>query len=204
MKEKFIKLIKNKNFIIVCCVLLLTVITMKLSFSYAFSIKPNDNIKALRVGPLEVTYGKEGNLFAKMNVKPMSDEEGLANSDIRIIDIHNLGNKDTNYSVTIKNDIEKFVKRGGYKESDYLIPLDKIKIAVYKYEKGKSNLIVGPTLITNLPKNNINNHYELLSGNLGSISGTNVTYQIKTWLGEFEIPQERNNFIYLNLEVLSK
>lgn len=201
MKEKFLNLIKKKNFIIACSVLLLTVITMKVSFSYLFSVKPSKNDEVVQVGPLEVTYGRSGNLIAKKNVNSMSDEEGLAQKEVGIINIQNTGKEYANYDLTVSNDITNFKNRGGYQSTDNLIPLANLKIAVYKYANSESTLIVEPVLINSLPKSQENNRYIVLSGKLGPVSNTNVTYQIKVWPSEYETPKEGDTYIFVNSEI---
>ena len=204
MKEKFLELIKKKNFIIACCVLVLTVITMKVSFSYIFTIKTNNNNQTIQEGLLEITYGKEGNLIAKMNVHSMSDEEGLKQNEVGIINIHNNGKDYANYDITVDNDYKSFQNRAGYESDDYLVPLKDLKIAIYKYAENKSTLITGPILISELPKSNINGRHILLSGSLGPISNTNITYQIKVWKNDSSIQEETKNFIFLKSEVNNK
>ena len=182
--EKVNKFIKNKNFIIAVCVFCLTMASIGFSYASFFSVKTNATNQSITTGTLKVSYGSETSAIQRTNsLTPMSNREGMNQSDVSVIYIQNTGSLDSTYVLNIGYDMENFKTRTGYKDSDTLTPLDYVMFAVYEYNGAGSEdtLVAGPLSVTDLPIYKIdtndsrNNRYAILFNTLGSTSTANST-----------------------------
>lgn len=211
MNENIKKLLNNRKVIIASWVFLLTTFIIGFSYSAFFTIKTNQNNQTVTTGNLSVAYGGESTSVAKVNMTPMSDEEGMSTSENSVIYIQNNGTLNANYVLNIGYDIDNFLGRSDYKESDELTPIDYIKIAVYEF-KGIDDvtLISGPISLGDLPvfkadtQDSRKNRYSLLFGTLDTSSNATKTYQIKMWLSDKASPDISNSYFYLNSEVVAE
>lgn len=212
IKEKILTIVKNKNFIMVLCVCLLTAISISFSYAFFFTVKTNTNNQILKTGPLEVGYGGTASSLTGLTLKPCSDEEGLASTNISVINIQNkvsdggVSNLNTNFTLTIGYDKSAYMAAN---ETRPLTPLQFVKVAVFEYKNSTSTLIIGPVAITELPIYEINtdtqlNRYSLLVNNLNTTDNTNVTYQVKVWLSQNADDSALNTKLYLDSKVIAE
>lgn len=217
MKKNIKKIFHNKNVIMIFCVLGLTALTLSFSYAAFFTVKTNKNNQTIMVGDLSVGYGgmserKARSKSGKMNIVsmlPMSDADGMAQTQTSIIYIQNEGSLDASYVLTIGYDLASFLNRSDYKEEDVLTPIDYIKFAIYEYSGSSgSNLIAGPLTLADLPVYKVdtsdsrNNRYAILFDSLGTVSDTTKTYQIKLWLSDKATASVKDSYFYINSEVV--
>lgn len=210
--DKITKFVKKKNFLIACCVLVLTIGTLGYSYGAFFSVKTNSANQTVTTGTLNVSYTNASTSMDKGQMQSMSDEMGLNETDNSLIYIQNTGSLDSTFTLTVGYDMENFTSRSGYKETDELTPLDYVMIAVYEHSGGSDTLVVEPTAVAELPIYEVNssdsryNRYAILFDTVGSTSSGNATktYKVKMWLSDKAIPAASYTYFYLNAEIIAE
>lgn len=210
--DKITKFVKKKNFLIACCVLVLTIGTLGYSYGAFFSVKTNTNNQTVTTGTLNVSYTNASTSMDKGQMQSMSDEMGLNETDNSLIYIQNTGSLDSNFTLTVGYDMANFTSRSGYKETDELTPLDYVMVAVYEHSDGTDTLVVEPTAVAELPIYEMNssdsryNRYAILFDTVGSTSSGNATktYKVKMWLSDKAIPAASFTYFYLNAEIIAE
>ena len=210
--DKITKFVKKKNFLIACCVLVLTIGTIGYSYGAFFSVKTNSANQTVTTGTLNVSYTNASTSMDKGQMQSMSDEMGLNETDNSLIYIQNTGSLDSTFTLTVGYDMENFTSRSGYKETDELTPLDYVMIAVYEHSGGSDTLVVEPISVAELPIYEVNsgdsryNRYAILFDTVGSTSSGNATktYKVKMWLSDKAIPAASYTYFYLNAEIIAE
>ena len=210
--DKITKFVKKKNFLIACCVLVLTIGTLGYSYGAFFSVKTNTNNQTVTTGTLNVSYTNASTSMDKGQMQSMSDEMGLNETDNSLIYIQNTGSLDSNFTLTVGYDMANFTSRSGYQETDELTPLDYVMVAVYEHSDGTDTLVVEPTAVAELPIYEMNssdsryNRYAILFDTVGSTSSGNATktYKVKMWLSDKAIPAASFTYFYLNAEIIAE
>ena len=210
--DKITKFVKKKNFLIACCVLVLTIGTLGYSYGAFFSVKTNTNNQTVTTGTLNVSYTNASTSMDKGQMQSMSDEMGLNETDNSLIYIQNTGSLDSNFTLTVGYDMANFTSRSGYQETDELTPLDYVMVAVYEHSDGTDTLVVEPTAVAELPLYEVNssdsryNRYAILFDTVGSTSSGNATktYKVKMWLSDKAIPAASFTYFYLNAEIIAE
>lgn len=211
MKEKIKSIVfSNKKSVIAIWVILLTLSTIGISYSAFFTVKTNTNNQTITTGNLSVAYGGLSSSITRIDMQPLSDEEGMNQDGSSVIHVQNNGNLDANYVLTIGYDVANFTSRSDYNTKDVLTPLDFIKFAVYEYNATESTLIAGPLSMADLPvykidtNDNRKNRYAVLFGSLGAISNTTKTYQVKMWLSDKATASVSSSYFYVNSEIIAE
>lgn len=210
--DKITKFVKKKNFLIACCVLVLTIGTLGYSYGAFFSVKTNSANQTVTTGTLNVSYTNASTSMDKGQMQSMSDEMGLNETDNSLIYIQNTGSLDSTFTLTVGYDMENFTSRSGYQETDELTPLDYVMVAVYEHSGGEDTLVVEPTAVAELPIYEVNssdsryNRYAILFDTVGSTSSGNATktYKVKMWLSDKAIPAASYTYFYLNAEIIAE
>ncbi len=210
--DKITKFVKKKNFLIACCVLVLTIGTLGYSYGAFFSVKTNTNNQTVTTGTLNVSYTNASTSMDKGQMQSISDEMGLNETDNSLIYIQNTGSLDSNFTLTVGYDMANFTSRSGYQETDELTPLDYVMVAVYEHSDGTDTLVVEPTAVAELPLYEVNsndsryNRYAILFDTVGSTSSGNATktYKVKMWLSDKAIPAASFTYFYLNAEIIAE
>lgn len=210
--NKITKFVKKKNFLIACCVLVLTIGTLGYSYGAFFSVKTNTNNQTVTTGTLNVSYTNASTSMDKGQMQSMSDEMGLNETDNSLIYIQNTGSLDSTFTLTVGYDMANFTSRSGYQETDELTPLDYVMVAVYEHSDGTDTLVVEPTAVAELPIYEMNssdsryNRYAILFDTVGSTSSGNATktYKVKMWLSDKAIPAASFTYFYLNAEIIAE
>lgn len=213
--ERITNFIKKRNFIIAFSVLVLTTLTLRVSYASFLTVKTNTNNQSLTTGDLSVSYASGTEAIIKEVINAESDEEGMAQDASSVIYIQNTGNLDATFTLNIGYDVTNYQTRVNG-EPTQLIPLDYVKVAVF--EKGASineeRLLIGPVTITDLPiyrlDNNpddtyLNTRYSLMIGRIGNTENGDAarTYKIKAWV-DSDAPQSVSyNYFYLNTEIVA-
>ena len=211
--EKIKKVVKSKNFIIVACVIVLTIITISVSYAAFFTVKTNTANQSVTTGTLAVTYTEQSTAINRNNMSSMSDEMGLALTEASVIYIQNTGSLDSTFTITLGYDMENFLSSVGSNTDAELTPLDYVKVAIYEYNgTNDETLIVGPITISELPIYELNNsdsrynRYSILFDSVGGTSSGDATktYKVKMWLSDKAIPAASYSYFYLNAEVVAE
>ena len=211
--EKIKKVVKSKNFIIVACVIVLTIITISVSYAAFFTVKTNTANQSVTTGTLAVTYTEQSTAINRNNMSSMSDEMGLALTEASVIYIQNTGSLDSTFTITLGYDMENFLSSVGSNNEAELTPLDYVKVAIYEYNgTNDETLIVGPITISELPIYELNNsdsrynRYSILFDSVGGTSSGDATktYKVKMWLSDKAIPAASYSYFYLNAEVVAE
>ncbi len=211
--EKIKKVVKSKNFIIVACVIVLTIITISVSYAAFFTVKTNTANQSVTTGTLAVTYTEQSTAINRNNMNSMSDEMGLALTEASVIYIQNTGSLDSTFTITLGYDMENFLSSVGSNNEAELTPLDYVKVAIYEYNgTNDETLIVGPITISELPIYELNNsdsrynRYSILFDSVGGTSSGDATktYKVKMWLSDKAIPAASYSYFYLNAEVVAE
>ena len=211
--EKIKKVVKSKNFIIVACVIVLTIITISVSYAAFFTVKTNTANQSVTTGTLAVTYTEQSTAINRNNMSSMSDEMGLALTEASVIYIQNTGSLDSIFTITLGYDMENFLSSVGSNNEAELTPLDYVKVAIYEYNgTNDETLIVGPITISELPIYELNNsdsrynRYSILFDSVGGTSSGDATktYKVKMWLSDKAIPAASYSYFYLNAEVVAE
>lgn len=211
MKEKIKSIVfSNKKSVIAIWVFLLTLSTIGISYSAFFTVKTNTNNQTITTGNLSVAYGGLSSSITKIDMQPLSDEDGMNQDGSSVIHVQNNGSLDANYVLTIGYDVTSFTARSDYNTKDTLTPLDFIKFAVYEYSAEDSKLIAGPLSMADLPvykidtNDNRKNRYAVLFGSLGSTANTTKTYQVKMWLSDRANASVSSSYFYVNSEITAE
>lgn len=210
---KFTEFVKKRNFVIAISVFALTMVSIGFSYASFFSVKTNATNQKITTGTLAVSYGNNSSSITKNNMEPMSDKDGMAQSDASVVYIQNTGVLDAKFTLTLGYDIANFTGRSGYSSSDVLTPLDYVRFAIYEYNgAGQSDtLIAGPLSVTDLPiytltTDSKNNRYSAIVGSVGGTSSSSATktYKIKTWLSESATAAASYTYFYINSDVVAE
>ncbi len=211
--EKLTKFIKSRNFFIAACVFVLTISVIGFSYASFFTVKTNTNNQTVTTGTLAVSYGGQSSAIQKNSMTSISDEAGLAQGEASVIYIQNTGSLDSTFTLNVGYDMENFLGRSGYSDTDMLTPLDYIKIAVYEYNGiNDETLIVGPITIADLPIYSVNssdsryNRYAILFDSVGSTTSGNATktYRVKMWLSDKAIPAASYSYFYVDTQIVAE
>ena len=210
--DKITKFVKKRNFLIACCVLVLTISTIGYSYGAFFSVKTNSNNQTVTTGTLAVSYTNASTSMDKGQMQSMSDEKELKNKKDSLIYIQNTGSLDSTFTLTVGYDMDNFTARTTYQDTDELTPLDYVMVAVYEHSGGVDTLVVEPTAVAELPIYEVNssdsryNRYAILFDTVGSTSSGNATktYKVKMWLSDKAIPAASYTFFYLNAEIIAE
>ena len=211
--EKLTKFIKSRNFFIAACVFVLTISVIGFSYASFFTVKTNTNNQTVTTGTLAVSYGGQSSAIQKNSMTSISDEAGLAQGEASVIYIQNTGTLDSTFTLNVGYDMENFLGRSGYSDTDMLTPLDYIKIAVYEYNGiNDETLIVGPITIADLPIYSVNssdsryNRYAILFDSVGSTTSGNATktYRVKMWLSDKAIPAASYSYFYVDTQIVAE
>ena len=211
--DKMTKFIKSRNFFIAACVFVLTISVIGFSYASFFTVKTNTNNQTVTTGTLAVSYGGQSSAIQKNSMTSISDEAGLAQGEASVIYIQNTGSLDSTFTLNVGYDMENFLGRSGYSDTDMLTPLDYIKIAVYEYNGiNDETLIVGPITIADLPIYSVNssdsryNRYAILFDSVGSTTSGNATktYRVKMWLSDKAIPAASYSYFYVDTQIVAE
>ena len=209
MISNFFKKGRNRNLFVLVCVLVLTVITVGVTYASFFTVKTNTNNQVITTGTLSVSFANNSSSINKSTLDRMSNEAGMEQLDSSVVYIQNTGTLNSVFTLDVGYDIEEFTSRAGYSASDKLVPIDYIMFAVYEYDGESDSLIVGPISMSELPiytydsTDRLNNRYSLIVDTIGSVSSGNAakTYKVKTWLSDKAVPAASYSYFYINLEV---
>ncbi len=194
-KNKGEKMKRNTNLIIIS-VIVLTILTLNVSYSAFFDVQLQPTVQSFTTGTLNVTIDSSealSGVLTPTNNLPTASTSTKPDKSYALLTLKNTGTLNANFEVKIEND----TLPSGAVESDRLAP-ENILVGVYDESAnawiefdGKYN-----TTLSSL-KNNV-----ILSS---TIDGNNVskTYRISVWLPQNLDPKNVGKLIYLKLSVRS-
>lgn len=217
VKDKFKKLVKNKNFVVAMCVLGLTIIVIGVSYASFFAVRSNSKNQSVKSGDLNISVTYPGNRTAinNNNILPMSDKEALKSADSIVLAIQNIGSIDSHYTITVGYDMENFNSLASNDTSEAtkrLTPIDYIKVALFEYNNNVETQLTDPISLAELPiytldsSDHRNNRYSLYFGDVGGTSSGNVTktYLVKIWLSDEATTVASHTYFYVNASVVAE
>ncbi len=194
--------------LILISVIILTITTIRVSYSYVFSVKSQTTIQKITAGDLEVTINGSSALSGD-ELYPIDEDELPTSSNSTIssnysyatLVLNNTGNLDADYSVSLEYDDLP----NGVSSSD-LLSMQYMVIGIYDVTNnawvnfGTAQNTKYWTLVTNLTPTN-QNVYPIIR-NIVQASASR-SYRIYVWLEEGTPVSEIGKYVYLKLEVKS-
>lgn len=193
-------IIKKQGFVIAICVICLAIVLTGTSYALFFQVNTNTENQVVEAGTLSVTYGAQSQKITETNLIPMTDAEALRSSTISsTIFIENDGTLPANYILKIGEDWDVFLEREDFLDTDELVNLDYVRVAVYI----NGEVIVSPTTITDLEL--YDDMYILKNGSLDvpSTGNSTETLVVKVWLDSNIPTTEIGKYLFLKLDVVS-
>lgn len=209
---KIAKRVKRDTIIVIISVFVLTVSTMRVAYSYVFSVKSQSSVQKIKSGELNVLIDDLTSTMASTTeLFPTPEEELPKPNNLSVsgpyskLVINNSGTLDSAFSVSISYDTEHIPT--GKTVNDF-IPFDYLIIGIYDddnykwYEYGSSYY----TQISNLTPSETN-VYPVLSGTIDApaVAGNTTTrvFNVYIWLKEDTPISEIGKLAYLKLNVKS-
>ena len=201
--------IKRNTLIIVLSVILLTVLTMNITYSYIFSVQGTSNVQTFKAGTLDVSLNSSTKMSAT-ELMPSSASDyptasnstpnGDSNSSYATLLLNNASSSlNAKFTVSIDYDTSSGVTSSDYVDMSY------IKIGIYDVtnsnwvDLSSSNAGTYSALISSF--NKATEGYPILSGLVNS--ATSRTYRIYVWLSDTTPESEIGKYVNLKLNVKS-
>lgn len=207
------KFIKRDTKIIILSVILLTIITMNVSYSYVFSVKSyttGDSLQQFSTGELNVTVSKTGitqktllpTSTSSLPTSKSSSATGSVGTNYAKVTITNpTGKLDAEYGITISPDTSSLPS--GKNASD-IVNLQYINIGIYNETTGETGWVqFGSkyyTSISNLTSSSTNT-YAIFRGKIAN--GKTNTLRIYIWLSDTTPVSEIGKLAYFKVDVRS-
>lgn len=204
---KMNKKIKRDTKIIIISVIILTIITIRVSYAAIFSVKSQSTVQEISTGELNVLIDSSSTTMSADDMYPTSDSD-LPTSATSVVDgkyanlnLKNDGTLDADFSVTIGYDN---LPEG--KTADDLVNLQYLNIGIYDVDKnawvnfGGEGESVYHTSITGLTANS-ENAYPILRDVITKSSSRQ--FRVYVWLSESTPTTEIGKLVYLKLDVKS-
>ena len=165
------------------------------SYAYLTYISKTNNSVVIKAGTLALNFKNQSNSITLNNALPISDKEGLSNTNEYEFTVENTGTINANYKITLDNtcSLDKtFTVNGENIKPDKCIPNKYIKVALKEGNKSYE--------VLEYDKNN-NEDYIIETNTINSSSSK--TYKMKIWL-DYDTPNTYNSKGNLNIMYSSK
>ncbi len=211
------KEIRRDTQLIVLSVLVLTIVTLSVSYSAFFSVQTQSTIQELKAGDLSVVIDvnnsmKDGELYPTENKELPISEESVADGErYTTLTLKNEGNLPADFSVTISYDLEALKAKG--KRQEDLLDFDYLNIGIYDDDNnkwipfGKDSNTFSTSISSLTPSEEGIDVYPILrdvieTKNDEGFNGQRV-FKIYVWLDEETPTDEIGKLVYLKLDVKS-
>lgn len=216
------KEIKRDTQLIILSVIILTIVTLSVSYSAFFSVQSLSTIQEISTGNLDVSVTVDNTnsiLNEDEELFPNTTEEitNGTGGNYSILTLLNNGNLDADFSVTISYDFDKMRQLNGYSNltdtelMQYLVPFSYLNVGIYDDINGNwvnfsngSGETLYPAISGLTPTSDDANAYPILRDVVYSKTN-NSTYQrrfkIYIWLSDETPTSEIGKFVYLKLNV---
>lgn len=205
MKERH--KLKRDTEIIILAVIVLTIVTMSVSYSAFFAVRSQTTIQEISTGTLDVLIDSASTAMGSDELFPTSTSDlpksanAVATGSYAKLILNNNGTLDADFSVTISYD-----NLPAGKTLDDVIPMEYLNVGIYDVANnewvnfGTSSNKSYYTSITGLTATETNT-YPILSGVMAKNS--TKEYRVYIWLSENTPTTEIGKLVYLKLDVKS-
>ena len=217
------KEIKRDTQLIILSVIVLTIVTLSVSYSAFFTVQSLSTIQEISTGDLEVdvTIDNSNSIVdANEELFPSTTEEIINGTGGKFskLTLVNNGNLAADFSVTISYDFDELRKLSGNEDLTdtellaQLVPFSYLNIGIYDQKNG--NWVnfsegSGETLYTTIsglaPSENDANTYPILRSSLETNVNGNEEYEkeykVYVWLSDETPTSEIGKYVYLKLNV---
>lgn len=194
-----IKSVKKETRNLFACVLVLTVVTLTITYGAFFDVKMNEDEQSIKSGELIVKFdGDSSNISGVL--MPMSDEEGLQSEVQSLIYVQNGGSLEASFGFVLSEGV------------DNNFDLQYLRIAIFQLngngvDPTQISDVINPydCILAKAGSSKTVDEYTLYHSTLGaSGSGNSVkSYTVKFWLDENTPDDLKLSDLDLNLEVKS-
>lgn len=217
------KEIKRDTQLIILSVIILTIVTLSVSYSAFFSVQSLSTIQEISTGNLEVSVTVDNTnsiLNAEEELFPSTIDEitNESTGNYSILTLLNEGDLDADFSVTVSYDFDKLRTISGYETKtdaellDSLVPFNYLNVGIYDETNGNwVNFTDGtgenlyPTIAGLMPSSEDENAYPILRDIVSaSVTGTEQyqrVFKIYIWLSDETPTSEIGKYVYLKLNV---
>ncbi len=206
---KAIKGLKRDTQLVILSVLVLTIVSLRVSYSAFFSVKTQSSIQEITAGTLVVSA--EGTNKITNELMPTTKEEiesiisgtmttGDAASQFITLTVNNTGNVKSDYSVSLSNDTIPSGVTGELLSFNYLyVAIYDVTNSTWLQFKDTSNNGTTYTTIGSLATNNV---APIIKDSIET-GNTAKQYKVYVWLSEDVPTSEIGKLVYLKLDVKS-
>lgn len=200
------KEIKRDTQIIIISVLILTIVTLNVSYSAFFSVKSQTTVQTITTGKLEVVIDSASSQISSGELYPIPEEDLPTAIDSIVYDepatliLNNNGTLDSEFSVNISYD-EEALPEGS--TIDDIISFDYLIIGIYDENKSEWVDFGNGTYYTTISALTASdtNVYPILRDTINK--QTIKEYKFYVWLSEGTPASEIGKLVYLKLDVKS-
>lgn len=209
--------IKRDTQLIILSVIILTIVTLSVSYSAFFSVQSLSTIQEISTGNLNVTvnFDTTGTIFAGTEELFPTTIDEVQDTNYATLTLLNNGDLDADFSVTVSYDFDKLREISGLENktdaelaTDYLVPFNYLNIGIYDDEKGAwiNFAESGETLYPSISglTSSADYTYPILRSSIGKMNGSTTTeqaYKIYIWLSDETPTTEIGKYVYLKLNV---
>ena len=138
--------IKRDTQLIILSVIILTIVTLSVSYSAFFSVQSLSTIQEISTGDLNVSvnFDTTGTIFAGTEELFPTTIDEVQDTNYATLTLLNNGDLDADFSVTVSYDFDKLREISGLENktdaelaTDYLVPFNYLNIGIYDDEKGE-------------------------------------------------------------------
>lgn len=206
---KAIKGLKRDTQLVILSVLVLTIVSLRVSYSAFFSVKTQSSIQEITAGTLVVSA--EGTNKITNELMPTTKEEiesiisgtmttGDAASQFITLTVNNTGNVKSDYSVSLSNDTIPSGVTGELLSFNYLyVAIYDVTNSTWLQFKDTSNNGTTYTTIGSLATNNV---APIIKDSIET-GNSAKQYKVYVWLSEDVPTSEIGKLVYLKLDVKS-
>lgn len=196
----------NPTILLVFSMALVSMMCLFFSVSYSYVTESGSSSKtqSIKTGNLSANIVYENADYLEM--EPLSDADGLSQATYGTISV----SKNNQYSVYYQLNLKYSSPLPSGKTSGDLIPLENVKVALYKIENNVigATPVVGPVRIGDLPiakydDNILNTEYKLYV-NKFSAGNDSSKYAIKVWLDEDIDETFDDKLLYLDAAIIQE
>ena len=209
--------IKRDTQLIILSVIILTIVTLSVSYSAFFSVQSLSTIQEISTGDLNVSvnFDTTGTIFAGTEELFPTTIDEVQDTNYATLTLLNNGDLDADFSVTVSYDFDKLREISGLENktdaelaTDYLVPFNYLNIGIYDDEKGEwiNFAESGETLYPSISglTSSSDYTYPVLRSSISKMNGATTTkqaYKIYIWLSDETPTTEIGKYVYLKLNV---
>lgn len=209
--------IKRDTQLIIISVIVLTIVTLSVSYSAFFSVQSLSTIQEISTGDLNVSvnFDTTGTIFAGTEELFPTTIDEVKDKNYATLTLLNNGDLDADFSVTVSYDFDKLREISGFENktdeelaTDHLVPFNYLNISIYNDTEGNwvnfaQSGETTQTAISGLTSS-ADYTYPVLRSNISKMNGNTTTskvYKIYIWLSDETPTTEIGKYVYLKLNV---